>query len=309
MGWLMNTDNSLQNPREKWVLIFSAWSSILIISDFPDIIFSTIFGQVPEWLLWGKGGFLASFFGLCFLWKTIRSLRPYVFVMLVLFVALTVSEWVKTSLWWQGLISETHPSFALGYLRPIIRDIGVTLAVIAGLWIAKRRRSEFFFVKGQLNAPIGPIRWLGIRQGESWRTFGWIFALAAALGVAVPTLLAMRPSPDMFLQTARWLPAILLFSAINAFNEEMYYRATLLSTLPQVIGKNHALLINVVFFGLTHYLYGSPPGVVGFLMTGFLAWLMGKSMMETKGLFWAWFIHFLPDVVIFFSYAIAWIQQ
>jgi hypothetical protein len=43
-------------------------------------------------------------------------------------------------------------------------------------------------------------------------------------------------------------------------------------------------------------------------MTGFLAWLLGKSVLETKGLLWAWFIHFLPDVVIFYSYAIAWMQ-
>ena len=43
-------------------------------------------------------------------------------------------------------------------------------------------------------------------------------------------------------------------------------------------------------------------------MTAFLAWLIGKSILETKGLFWGWFIHFLPDVVIFASYAIAWYQ-
>ena len=88
----------------------------------------------------------------------------------------------------------------------------------------------------------------------------------------------------------------------------MYFRATLLSTLPQVIGKNQALLINVAFFGLAHYLYGSPPGVVGFMMTGFLALLLGKSMLETKGLRWPWTIHFLPDVVIFFSYAVTWVR-
>jgi membrane protease YdiL (CAAX protease family) len=105
------------------------------------------------------------------------------------------------------------------------------------------------------------------------------------------------------------LPAILIYAAVNAFNEELYFRATLLSTLPQAIGKNHAMLINMVFFGLAHYLYGSPPGLVGFLMTGFLAYLLGKSMLETKGFLWAWFIHFLPDVVIFASYAIAWLRS
>jgi len=304
----MNTD-VLQNPNERRLLISSAWLSILLVSDLPDIICNAVFGQVPVWLLGAKLGFLILFFGLGFLWKTIQPLRPYAFVMLVFFAALTASEWVRTLDWWQGLISETQPSFALAYLRPCIRDAGVTLAVIIALWIAKRHRSEFFLVKGQLDAPIEPIRWLGIRRGESWRTFGWIFALIAALAVAVPTLLALRPSPDVLLRATALLPAILFFAAINAFNEEICYRASLLATLPQVIGKDTALLINAVFFGLAHYLYGSPPGVIGLLMTGFLAWLLGKSMLETKGFLWAWLIHFFPDVVIFFSYAIAWVQQ
>lgn len=34
-----------------------------------------------------------------------------------------------------------------------------------------------------------------------------------------------------------------------------------------------------------------------------------QSILETKGLFWGWFIHFLPDVVVFASYAIAWFQK
>jgi hypothetical protein len=41
----------------------------------------------------------------------------------------------------------------------------------------------------------------------------------------------------MLLQAVALLPAILLYAAINTFNEEMYYRASRLSTLPQVIGK------------------------------------------------------------------------
>lgn len=305
----MKTDIS-QNPSERRLLIFSAWFSILLVSDLPDIICNAVFGQVPAWLLGAKLGFLFLFFGLCLIWKNLRPLRPYAFVMLVFYAALTASEWVRTSAWWAGLISDkTPPSFVLTYLRPYLRDIGVTLAVIGALWIAKRHRIGFFLVKGQLDAPIEPIPLLGIGQGRSWRTFGWIFALVAAVVVAFPTLLALHTPPDMMLRAATLLPAILLYAAINAFNEEIYFRASLLSTLPQVIGKDHALLINVAFFGLAHYLFGSPPGIPGFLMTGFLAFLIGKSMLETKGIFWAWFIHFLPDVVIFFSYAIVWIKQ
>jgi hypothetical protein len=100
------------------------------------------------------------------------------------------------------------------------------------------------------------------------------------------------------------LPAVLLFAAINAFTEEVYHRAGLLATLTEVIGKGQTLLLAAVFFGLAHWLYGSPPGLVGAMMTGFLAWLLGKSMLETKGIAWPWLIHFLPDVVIFLSYAL-----
>ena len=76
-----------------------------------------------------------------------------------------------------------------------------------------------------------------------------------------------------------------------------------------MIGKSHTLLIILVFFGLSHWLYGSPNGPVGFAMTGFLAWIMARSMLETRGLLSPWLIHFFPDVVIFFSYALAYVRS
>jgi membrane protease YdiL (CAAX protease family) len=305
----MNSNAVPPNPGEKNLLIFTAWTSILLVSDLPDILVNLISGQIPVWLFWIKVGFLGLFLGACFTWKSIRPLRPYAFIMFIFYIALAISNWVRMSSWWVGLISPDETSFFIGSMRPYIRDTGVALIVVAALWIVKRRWSEFFLAKGQLDAPIEPVRWLGIGTGESWRTFGWIFAVVAAVGVAIPTMLDVRPIWDLLMRVVPMLPAVLLFSAVNAFNEEIFYRNTLLSTLPEVIGKNHTLLLNAAFFGLAHYLYGSPPGVVGVLMTGFLAWLMGKSMLETKGLFWAWFIHFLPDVVIFFSYAILWIKE
>jgi hypothetical protein len=43
-------------------------------------------------------------------------------------------------------------------------------------------------------------------------------------------------------------------------------------------------------------------------MAGFLGWFLGKSMLETRGLFWAWFIHFWQDVLIFAFLAIGSIR-
>ncbi len=159
-----------------------------------------------------------------------------------------------------------------------------------------------------LSAPIGPVRWLGIRPGGSWRNFGWIFAVIAGLAVAVPTILSASPAAGAFGRVMSLLPFVLLFAAVNAFNEEVYFRASFLATLVEVVGRGHALVMIAVFFGMAHYLYGSPPGIVGFLMTAFLGWLLGKSMLETRGFLWPWVIHFVPDVVVFVFYAMTWVQ-
>ncbi|HPR64130.1 MAG TPA: CPBP family intramembrane metalloprotease [Thermoanaerobaculia bacterium] len=288
-------------------LIILAWLSILLVSDLPDMA-ASLFGPVPSWLLPGKLVFLAVFLLVCSLWKMVRPLRPYALVMAVFFAMLSLSDVIRTSAWWAGLIDESTRSFTLAYLRPYLRDIGVTFVVILALWIVKRRRTDFFFVKGNLSAPIEPVRWLGIRSGESWKTFGWIFGLVAAAAVAFPTVFSLKPTVTEMGRIVPLLPAVILFAAINAFAEETYFRATLFSMLPGVIGRGHTHLINILFFGLAHWLYGSPPGLVGFLMTGFLAWIMGKAMVETRGFFWPWFIHFLPDVVVFLSYALLWVR-
>lgn len=34
-------------------------------------------------------------------------------------------------------------------------------------------------------------------------------------------------------------------------------------------------------------------------MAGSLGWMLGMAMLETRGFFWAWIIHFIQDVLIF----------
>jgi len=186
----------------------------------------------------------------------------------------------------------------------MVLDILVALAVLAVLWIMKRDRRAFFLARGRLDAPVEPIRWLGIRAGESWKAFAWIFGGVAALAVFIPTVLGISPSGSALLKALPLLPACVFLAAVNAFTEEAYFRCSLLSTLHEVIGRGHTLALILVFFGLSHWLHGSPPGLVGCAMTGFLAWIMARSMLETRGMLAPWIIHFLPDVVVFFSYAL-----
>jgi hypothetical protein len=64
------------------------------------------------------------------------------------------------------------------------------------------------------------------------------------------------------------------------------------------VGERQALLITTAFFGLGHF-YGIPNGVLDVALSGFLGWFLGKSILETRGFFWGWLIHFLQDVIIF----------
>lgn len=285
-----------------------AWAAMLVISDLPDIILGRLGIALPPWMTWGKVGFLAAFVAATLAFRVLRRLRPYALALFTLFLALGLTGVLRSTAWFQGHFNYQGVPFFTGYAAIMVLDILVALAVIAVLWLMKRDRRAFFLARGDMGAPIAPIRWLGIGAGESWRKFTWIFAGIASLAVAVPTFLAIAPSASTLLRALPMLPAALLFAAVNAFTEEAYFRCSLISTLHEVIGKGHALGLILVFFGLSHWLYGSPSGIVGFAMTGFLSWIMARSMLETRGMLSAWTIHFFPDVVIFFSYALAHVK-
>jgi membrane protease YdiL (CAAX protease family) len=286
----------------------AAWASILLVSDLPAVVAKTATGAVPSWLDEAK---LAVLVFLLLATIAVRALRPlhgYALVLAVFFAALAGSDRIGGTPAWRAVFDTTPPSFARGYAGVFLRDLGVAGAVIVALLLVKRRRADCFLVRGDWRAPFEPVPWLGIRAGDTWAKLGWIFGGIAAVAVAIVFGLALKPSGADRARALPLLPAGLVFAAVNAFTEEVYFRATLLATLPAVVGRRQALLMNVVLFGMAHWLYGSPSGIAGFLMTGFLAWVMGKAMLETKGLAWPWTIHFLPDAVIFAGYAVAWFR-
>ena len=91
---------------------------------------------------------------------------------------------------------------------------------------------------------------------------------------------------------------ILLFSLTNSFAEEIIYRLGVLSPLQGLLSPIAIFTISAILFGLPH-LAGMPGGMIGAIMAGILGLVLAKSVYETNGLFWAWTIHFLQDVIIF----------
>lgn len=169
------------------------------------------------------------------------------------------------------------------------------LAVVYGLY-----PSNFaaFFRLGNVNARIGPIAWLGITGKESWLQIALTLGLFITLGTGIFMVLLVRKAGATF----KWIPSVLfwsiVFSAMNAFSEEAIFRIGLVAPLDGLTSPAFIALMSGILFGIPHYL-GQPSGIVGMFMAGFLGWLLALSTIETRGIFIAWGIHFVQDVVIF----------
>lgn len=271
---------------------------MLAVSLLPDILWHELAGGGAPWLFWAKIAFLAALVGVSFIWKPIRALRNFVVLLLAIYAGEKLVAQLTAMPVWQGWFGGDGASFAVSMAGIQIGRLLVSLLMIGVLLSLGYRRADFFLVRGQLDAPIKPVRWLGFPRPEPWTRFGGQWALYIGLGLLAFLIIGGRPSPQSFLQAAPMLPAVLVLAAMNAFNEELTYRSTLLAGLKSVVGPQQALWNAALFFGLAHY-FGVPYGILGVVMSTFLGWMLGKSMLETRGFVWAWLIHFVQDVLIF----------
>jgi len=297
------SNKELETPHRS-TLIAVAWIGTLLLSPLVDIVWREGFSGEPSQALYARVAFSLILLVLSIVWKAARPLRGYFFIFLVVHVLYGfVLPLIEGSGIWLRWFGPDAPWFWSNIGTHSLRLL-VALAVWAVLAAMGLKRRDYYLVRGQLDAPVEPVRWLGIRGRDRWTRFGAILAVIISALLLLSLISGARPSPGDLVYALPWLPAVLLFAAINAFNEEFPYRAALLSQLVPTVGKQHALLLTAALFGLGHF-YGVPPGVAGVLMAGLLGWLLGKSIVETRGLFWAWFIHFLQDILIFTFMAMA----
>jgi hypothetical protein len=300
----MKTGSMDPELSSKKGLILAAGIVTLLVSDLPNGIWHC-FASEPGWLYWAKVAALALFLLLTLVLRPLRPLWKYALIFLAFFLANWFSDRIGAAGLWQKWFGGAHASYALTWWGRQLIQVIFTLILLAVTRLVLRRRQAFFLAAGQVNAELEPVRWLGIRQGQRWTTFGWIFAGCFAGGTALFVVLAYGKYLHNFARILLLLPLALVFAALNAFTEEFTYRAPLLGATREVLGSQPALWINAVFFGLAHYLYGTPGGLPGLLMTTFVGYLFGKSMLETRGAFWALLTHMLADIPIFVLYALA----
>ena len=289
------------NPAGR-ALAYAAWAAVLFASDLPDILWDFFSSPVPAFLPGLKLAVLGIFLALCLAVKPLHRLWQLAVMLPLVYLSPRLSAWIGKSALWGTLFGAGQDSFVPGQLIIQLSELAVMAAVVAILWVLKREPGAFFLVKGQIDAPLEPVPWLGIRQGETWRQFGWIFVGFFGIGTLIFVGIAGSSLLGRLGESFLLLPWAVLFAAMNGLGEELTFRAPLLSTTHEVLGRGSALWMTTIYFGLAHFLHGDPSGLIGFVLTAFVAYVLGKSMLETRGLFWAWLIHMAADIPIFILY-------
>lgn len=301
------TLNSLTPPLASSVV---AWIIMLTASSLSSIFWRLLIGEEPYWWYWIQSALLLAFFLLTFIKIELKPLRGFILILLIIYflgygnpafpwglipLIRSSSAWVS----WSNQAPWVLSNMALHLLR-----LMPALVIMAFLLLSGMRREDFFLAKGRIDAPAEPSRLIGMKRPQPWTRIGTIFVIVFGIGTFLSLLLSSHPSMSTFMQALPLIPVAILIATINAFNEEFTLRAAPLSTLCPAIGGQNSLWITTVFFGLGHF-YGVPSGVLGVILSSFLGWFLGKSLLETKGFFWAWLSHFCSDIFIFTFAAMA----
>jgi membrane protease YdiL (CAAX protease family) len=294
----------MNTPQPSKTTLLAAWIVVLLTSALPKVILQEIFAQTvtPDLQVILSLSVVCLALLATLIWPALRRLRP----LFALFGVLVGGQWLVYNridllpFYRDWLV---NPSFNVYMLAEQSLNLIVSLLMVAALLLMKKKRQDFYLARGDLAAPVEPIRWLGVKQGERWNKFGGWLTFFISLGTLAFLVIAGRPPLDIVLRALPFLPAVLLAAALNALTEEVTYKASFLSVLESPVGPRQALYMVAAYFGLGHF-YGVPYGVIGVLMAGFMGWILARSMQETRGLFWAWFIHFWQDVWIFSFLAI-----
>lgn len=289
--------------RNNW-LTAAAWGVMLLSSILPEIILHDYLHRpgLILWVTWGRLAALAAVTAVSRLWQPLRPLWKYAAILLIFAGGQEVMNGARETAVWQNTLNQWGSSFARDYLAVQVWKLGGTVIVLMGLFVLGFRRQDAFLVRGQLDAPITPVKWLGFPKPEPWTHFGakWIIFLSVGMVVLLNIFGAVHL--DSLIVALGMMPVILILSALNALNEEVTYRSAQLGPLEPVVGTKQALWITAVLFAIMHY-YSAINGVAGVLLTIFMGWMLTKAMLETRGFFWSWLIHFSQDVIIFWFIA------
>lgn len=216
--------------RRSSLFVPLVWVTTLLASTLPDAVWQALAGTPPHWLLWAKIALLALLVLLTLVWANIQPLRLFFLMLLILLPAYQwLTGWLPTLPVWKQWFGQAEWIGGTAFIR--LAKITVAFLMMGILNLSGRQRGDYFLTRGQLDAPAENVRWLGISKGTPWSHIAPIVAVIAFVPVLAVLWLSDPPSSALLIRALPYLPAAILFAAMNGFGEEMSLRAPLLAAL------------------------------------------------------------------------------
>ena len=175
--------------------------------------------------------------------------------------------------------------------------LGIALISLCSSYYLNPESVKSIFSLGHLSATGTELKIFGIKEGDSWVKTGLSLCLFISLATGIFMYLQLKDQVINYSLLKTGFFWVILFSLMNSFSEEVIYRVGINGPLVNLLAPNRIFFISALIFGLAHF-KGMPNGLVGITMAGLLGYVLSKSVYETNGIFWAWLIHFLQDIII-----------
>ena len=280
-----------------------AWGAMLSGSLLPTILSPFTGNAGPCSIALGQAVVLTIMAVIASRSHRLRALSGFLFTIAILrlgwsVVAPALSDWPPIQVLMANL--DWGPKIFVSRLL----NVAGALLLLATLIGRGFNRDELFLRIGQLNAPVKPERILWFRSHVRWWHLAPLIIVTFAVAMAAFLFTTLRPNFWQLSQHWQLLPWALATAALNAANEEFQYRSVPLAHLRDVVPLREAVWLTEIFFGMSHY-FGQPSGWLGVMMATVAGWIWAKSMVETRGVGWAFTIHMVQDVVIFYFLAMS----
>jgi len=176
----------------------------------------------------------------------------------------------------------------------------LSFAVILITGLQTRFQSLKLLSISKIDGEVRPEPWIGIteKNKDSWKKLGLSMTIIVSIVTGVVLYFQVYSKGLIQPFTVGNFLLVVLLALINSFVEEVVFRHTFASIVEyHEMSPYVSQGLSALIFGIGHY-FGSPGGIPGVLMAGYLGWFASKSIHETKGFFWAWMIHFVQDIII-----------
>ena len=220
--------------------------------------------------------------------------------LLILIITLTISlvflsHWAKEIILFENLPKKINSQI-------FYQSISVFGTIIFLFILRHTKKTTFkeYFQKGNVSAEILPEPLIGIKPKakENWLHLGINFSVIISGVTAIVIYFQLIKGTGIAIgDFLNILPYSIVFALSNSFVEESITRLGVVVVFKNILKDRSIPFVSAIVFGTVHY-WGNPGGILGVIVAGFLGWFLTKSILETKGIFWAWFIHFLQDVII-----------